>query len=459
MKSREVTGFYVAILALAGLVHLSFGGTTAVAREGGGPAASTPSALSIPSTSSTPSAPSTSSSLKKGDAFSLGGRRCVLAKLDTLPYVESDYTKRFKFDAYDNPKLKALREKYGLDDVVSGGKDEFDRQVLLLDWVNHRFKKFGRPTSDARGALAILEAIEAGHTFFCSHYADVFVSAAASLGWVDRSLALRRPDSVGQGSTEHSSTEIWSNQHRKWVMFDPLFAMYVEKSPPSHDGGYSRGVPLNAFELRQKWFYRDARDLVFVLDKERKRYRKSDLPIFRSRHAGFGDLSLDPSALIVYAFIGYIPNTNLMDAGPDYGRMFITKDRLCEGTKWHTRVAPADPATDPYFPIGQATLSLVPDGAGLRIALKTLTPNFKTYMARTDGGEWKPVGDAFTWTPLARSRSDSNGPPPYVGGYRLEVKTVNQFGVDGPVSTAEVETDAKADVGRPLASPTSAVGQ
>jgi len=93
---------------------------------------------------------------------------------------------------------------------------------------------------------------------------------------------------------------------------------------------------------------------------------------------------------------------------------------------------PADPANDPYFPIGQANLSLVPDGAGLRVALKTLTPNFKTYLARIDGGEWKPVADAFTWTPTGR------------GASRLEVKTVNQFGVDGPVSTAEVEADAKA---------------
>jgi hypothetical protein len=365
---------------------------------------------------STASTASTASPLKQGDSFSLGGRRCILSKLDTLPYVESDYTKRFHFDAYDNPKLRELREKYRLDEVVASGRDEFDRQVLLLDWVNHRFKKFGRPTSEARGALAILEAIDAGHTFFCTHYAETFVSTAASLGWVDRSMALRRPDQIGSGSTEHSSTEIWSNQHRKWVMFDPLFAMYVEKD----------GVPLNAFELRQEWFYRDGRDLTFVLDKERKRYRKFDLPVFRSRHAGFGDLSLDPSALIVYAFIGYIPNTNLLDTGPDYGRMFITQDKLCEGTKWHKRDAPADPASEPYSPLGQANLSLVPDGAGLRVSLKTLTPNFKTYLAAIDRGEWKPVADTLAWTP-------------HPGANRLEVKTVNQFNVDGPVSTAEVE--------------------
>ena len=41
--------------------------------------------------------------LKQGDSFSIAGQRHVLTRLDTLPYVESDYTKRFKFDSADNP--------------------------------------------------------------------------------------------------------------------------------------------------------------------------------------------------------------------------------------------------------------------------------------------------------------------------------------------------------------------
>ena len=358
--------------------------------------------------------------LKRGDVFEVGGRRAIVTRLDTLPYVENGYTKRFRFDAHDNPKLKDLRERFRLDEVVAPGKDEFDRQVLLLDWVHNRFKKFGRPTSPARGALDVLEANDAGHTFFCAHYADVFVSAAASLGWVDRLLALRRPDNVGEGSTEHSSTEIWSNQHGKWVMFDPTFAMYVEKD----------GLPLNAFELRQEWFYREGRDLVFVIGKDRTRHRRSDMPVLRHRFPGFGDLSLDPSAVNVYAFIGYVPNTNLMDGGPDYAKMFITQDKLCEGTKWHNRAVPADPANEPYFPVGQAAMTLAAEGEKLNVRLKTLTPNFKTYLARTDGGEWKPAGDAFPWAV-------------HEGKNLLEVKTLNQFGVAGPVSTAEVEVLAK----------------
>lgn len=357
--------------------------------------------------------------LKQGDAIALGGRRYVVTKLDTLPFVENDYSKRFTFDRFDNPKLKDLRERYRLDEVVAPGKDEFDRQVLLLDWVNHRFKKFGTPTSKARGAADVLKAIDEGNTFFCSHYGDVFVSAAASLGWVDRPLALRRPDGVGSGSTEHTSTEVWSNQYRKWVLFDPTFAMYVEKA----------GVPLNAWEFRREWFYHDAKDVTFVLDKDRKRYRKSDMPVLRGRHPGFGDLVLDGGATNVYAFIGYVPSTNLMDAGPDYGRMFISRDKLCDGTKWHKRDTPADPAADPYFPINQAAMTLTPDGDGIRVALKTLTPNFKTYLTRVDGGEWKPAGDTLTWAPHGAKG-------------RLEVKAVNLFGVDGPASTAELDADA-----------------
>ncbi len=347
----------------------------------------------------------------------LGGRKVVVKKLDALPFVESDYTQRFKFDSYENPKLKELREKYKLDEVVAPGKDEFDRQVLLLDWTHRQFKKFGRPSANPKGALEILKAVEEGHTFFCAHYADTLCSAAASLGWVDRTLALRRHrDYPNAGSPEHSTTEIWSNQHRKWVMVDPTGNLYVEKD----------GVPLNAFEIRTEWFYKEGKDLVFSIGKDRKKHRKADLPIFLGRFAGFGDLTVPANEMEKYGFTGYIPNTDLMDSGPDYGKMFIVKDKMCDGTKWHERKLPADPAVDCYFPIGQASASLAADGAALKVSFRTLTPNFKEYRVRLDGGEWKASGDSVAWSLRA-------------GANLLEAKTVNRFGVEGPVTTIAVE--------------------
>jgi hypothetical protein len=352
-----------------------------------------------------------------GTAFPLDGRSVTLRRIDLVPLVENEYSRVFAFDSYENPKLRELREKNRLDEVVAGGKEEFDRQVLLLDWAYHRIRKFGRPSADPKGALEILKAVDEGHTFFCAHYGDVLVSAAASLGWVDRALALRRPNHLGSGSTEHTITEIWSNQHRKWVMLDPTFAMYVERD----------GVPLNAYEIRESWFARDGKDLSFVLGAERKKHRREDLPVFRARHAGFGDLLLDADGMHKYAFLGYVPNTNFMDAGKDYGRMFITQDKVCEGTSWHKRKNPKDPAREPYFPIQQAALSLAPGrGLALEVAIRTLTPNFKAFKVRIDQKEWAESPASFTWTL-------------HPGANRLEALSVNRFGVEGPPSLVELE--------------------
>lgn len=356
-------------------------------------------------------------SLQAGDAIGLNGRKAVLRQLDTLPYVESDFTRRFKFDAFENPKLKQLRERHQLESVIAPGEDEFERQVLLMDWTHRQFKRFGKPSTNCHGALAILGAVGEGHTFFCAQYAEVLVSAAASLGWVNRSLALRRHQGVNKvgGSTEHTVTEMWSNQHRKWVMFDPTSDMTLE----------TNGVPLNAWEIRQEWFYRGGTNLVFVVGKERKRYRKADLPIVLGKFPNFGDLTVEPDELDKYGFIGYIPNTDLMDSGYDYGKMFITKDALCDGTKWHVRTLPANPASDPYFPIGQATLRLEVKLGDLHVSLKTLTPNFARYEVRQDGGKWITAPERFEWEVRP-------------GRNVLEARTVNRFRVTGPVSLAEV---------------------
>jgi hypothetical protein len=356
--------------------------------------------------------------LEPGASFDLGGRIATLTSLDTLPYVESDYTRRFKFDSSENPKLKELRTRYGLDAVVAPGKDEFERQVLLLDWSHRQFRKFGHPSKDVRGALEILQAIEEGHTFFCSQYAQLMVSAAASLGWVDRPLALRRHQGVNKvgGSNEHSVTEIWSNQHRKWVMFDPTSNLHLE----------TNGVPLNAVEIRQEWFYHGGTNLSFVVGKEQKRLRKADLPVFLQHFDGFGDLTFEPDELDKYGFTAFIPNTDLMDSGFDYGGMFIVKDALCDGTQWHIRTVPANPAVDPYFPIGQAALSLSAEDGKVRVGLKTMTPNFERFEVRLDGGGWRTTDATMFW----EARRGRN---------RLEARTLNKFGVTGPVSTAIVE--------------------
>jgi hypothetical protein len=343
----------------------------------------------------------------------------TVTRTEGLPFFTNQFSERFKFDAAQNPKLRELRDKYRLEEVTAPGRDEFEKQVLLLDWVHRRFGKFGAPSAPSRGALEVLEGIGRGETYFCTQYAQVFASCAASLGWVDRVLALRRHQGVNAkgGSTEHSTTEIWSNQHRKWVMMDPTSNFHV----------LSNEVPLNAFEIRQEWFYHGGQRLVFVVGREQRRFTKADLPIFLKRFSGFGDLTLEPDELDKYGFIGYIPNTDLMDSGFDYGRMFITRDRLCDGTQWHRRDLPANLALDPYFPLGQAAVELRAAGRALSVELRTLTPNFSHFEIRSAAGGWEQrPGSACNW-------------PVHPGSNKLEVRAVNAFGVAGPLSTIAVE--------------------
>ena len=82
----------------------------------------------------------------------------------------------------------------------------------------------------------------------------------------------------------------------------------------------------------------------------------------------------------------------------------------------------------PYFPIGQAALELKADGAGVRVTLKTLTPNLREFRVRFDGGEWKIADPSLIWAVRK-------------GVNRLEVKTVNRFGVDGPVSSVDLDVE------------------
>ena len=332
-----------------------------------------------------------------------GGRGCGIPNSGVFGYVEVE-TQFFTMRSHFFSSLRV---------ALVGSASEVEAFAIWCDGGG------GDPKADdlvveAGTALALDE----GHSFFCTQYAQVMISSAASLGWVDRALALRRHQGVNQkgGSTEHTTTEIWSNQFRKWIMLDPTSNMYFEKD----------GIPLNAWEIRQEWFYNEGKDLVIVVGKDRKRYRKGDLPVHLATFQGFGDLTIEPDEIDKYGFIGYIPNTDIMDSGYDYGKMFIVHDKVCEGTKWHTRDLPANPASDPYFPIGQSTLSLTNEGGKLIVSSKTMTPNFKRFESRSDGGDWKPTGDRFEW----KLKDGEN---------HLEVRTVNAFGVIGPVSSVDIQ--------------------
>ncbi len=330
--------------------------------------------------------------LKVGQQVSLGALKATVKTLDALPYVANAYSSRFVYERFDEPGLARIRSQYKLDEVVAAGKDEFEKQLMLMQWVYDRWD-FGhaRERYNLRDPFEILDFAKREHKFQCMHSAAVLQAAMNSMGWVCRQMCI----------PQHTFNEVWSNQHRKWVMFDATSNYAPERA----------GVPLNTYELRQGLLYEDGNGVVSLR-------RVGDQLQRTPKDAKYGQRLI---------FVGYIPNTNNLVSGPDYSRMFITKDKLAEGKSWHTRECPKDPANEPYFPINQAALALSADGTGVKVTIGTMTPNFREFQVRVDGGEWKTSPASFTW-PIRK------------GLNRLQARSVNLFGVAGPVSIVEIET-------------------
>jgi hypothetical protein len=280
-------------------------------------------------------------------------------------------------------KLAELRRRHRLEEVVAPAR--MNSIARSCSWIGPpTVQTVRRPSTGARGALDVLSAIDEV-TFLLRAVCRILVSAAASLGWIDRPRPPPTPGGPGSAARPASVTEIWSTTSEV-VMLDPTSNLHLEKD----------GVPLNAYEIRQEWFHRAGTNLVFVVGKDRTRYRKADLPIVLGHFPAFGELAIHPDELDKYGFIGFIPNTDLMDAGYDYGRMFIVQDALCAGISWHTRTIPQNPAVDPYFPLGQSAVDLQADRGSVRVTLRTLTPNFERFEIRIDG-ELGSTGSHLHW--------------------------------------------------------------
>ena len=81
-------------------------------------------------------------------------------------------------------------------------------------------------------------------------------------------------------------------------------------------------------------------------------------------------------------------------------------------------------------------MSLFAEDGKIRVALKTLTPNFKRFEVRFDGGRWNVSDDTFIWNIHA-------------GQNQVEARTLNKFGVAGPISSGVLEVATNAGSGNP----------
>jgi len=324
----------------------------------------------------------------------------------------ADVLSSYRF-AYQGPtdRLTRLREQYGLDDVVAGCATEMERFVALRDWCRHTAPKgwdSGRtdwcPPFDA---LVILETNQDPRALcMCTHYTTLMVETAAALGHVGRHVIL----------DHHCVAELWCNDLRKWVLMDTGNS----EDPERNCHFEHEGVPLNALEIRRLWQQDRTREIQVVYPRRRpvtgdtlkpqeqcsfEGYRRFgaaqrnnflDTPFPGELTHGWGDYFCD-----VYL---WWEDEAVPRASPEYG---LTSDR----------------PGDYYWSVNETHVTLLAtDRPGVvAVELRTHTPNFEAFEARTGDGDWRDADACFEWT----ASGDESA---------IEACSRNSFGIRGPVT-------------------------
>ena len=166
-------------------------------------------------------------------------------------------------DDFHHPRLRLLRSREKLDDVVSTAKTQFEKVVLLRGWVHRQWKigaAFYYPPWDAVEILDL--ARKHDNRGFCAQYAIVFLQACQSMG-----IHARYVDLPG-----HFVVAVWSDDFNRWVVMDPTNDLHYERD----------GAPMRGRDLNRAYWTGDHRELVSVdSDGRRKAVGRDDLSNYR----------------------------------------------------------------------------------------------------------------------------------------------------------------------------------
>jgi hypothetical protein len=142
---------------------------------------------------------------------------------------------------YENPtapRLAQFVQREQLATVIHGARSEFDALLRLKNWVAAQWPMGDPNPYPPWDAMTILDWIRSGVTGgFCGQYSQVFLQALAAYGVPARYLEV----GVATFPANHYTTEVWSNDFRKWVLLDVAFNVHFERG----------GIPLSALEVHE----------------------------------------------------------------------------------------------------------------------------------------------------------------------------------------------------------------
>jgi hypothetical protein len=340
----------------------------------------------------------------------------------------------FQYEDPNHPKMKALREKYKLEEVVKDGKTELEKLALLRNWTTKRFK-FKAPMGvyPPWDADAIIEA----KSGFCVQFAIIYIQCANSLGYQSRFVCGWHPNTMG---TAHEVAEVWSNEHKKWVFMDPTPSQNHFHVDPKTN------TPLSMLEIHDRMLrhYYGPEKLATPGNAPKTKSYTEDIGTCKG-------LNLVPEKLYTAAdpapkdwpswtkwlLLCYMPRNNFSAEPTPLPRIQGLNNWDWTGFRdWYDPQTPRDDRyahhvsrrSDISWTINQVRFSAEPaDKTGtLAVKMGTSTPYFETYLVNVDGQGWKKSDGSFAWELQP-------------GKNRIEMRVGNTSGVQGPISFIEAD--------------------
>ncbi len=329
------------------------------------------------------------------------------------------------FKAYEDlssPKFVALREKYRIDTALRGEADEFQRQLLLRNWIRSiiRISDFETVYPGEDYPELILDEALKGQGYHCGHYMTVQNAVMNAYGYVTRCLGAG-PGVKGGPDGHHGVNEIWSNKFSKWYLSDAKYNHHFTKN----------GIPLSALEVREEFLRSRGADLVLVKGPRQtplstdgvmsstgtmvqktvadfaQTYTWLEWESYNDRYTNWPESSSNVSILNMYEDEYFKQNTWIWDGKPHWaysesGHMVRIPDR--DAIEWTPNTIAAHVS--------------VSEGSA-KIQLESFTPNLRSYqMRRPPEDQWTDVPATITLKPGEDEQ--------------VHFRTMNLAGVAGP---------------------------
>jgi hypothetical protein len=336
---------------------------------------------------------------------------------------------RFGYEAWDTPRLRELRERYRLDDVVATGETEWEQLLLLREWVHRRWSH-GWSSAPLDDALAVLGRAEQGEDFHCEYYAATLTQCALALGFQARRLDISKSDTAwiapGEENVGHSVVEVWSQDWHKWVVLDPDMNAHYEH----------QGIPLNGLEIHRLWKAGRWRELRMVRGKAPFRVTTSAASGYATQfrpwliHDIFADFGRFNATDYYSRLSWHLRNDYFSSPGPVPTLRWFDHTEPPQLVHWNQPIVDARwtcDERDAYWTLNQAQIDLRLTGENLRapvviVEVEHSMPNLERVVVKIgEDGAWETYREPILWTIVP-------------GKSVVEAKPVSMFGREGYTS-------------------------